>query len=88
MYHVGENILMKLTIRCARIASMSKTQTTARQAFAADIIEELKKVSWPTRKETIRLTTVVIAITLIIGAYIGIIDVLLAKALEMITKIR
>ncbi len=63
---------------------MSKN-TPTRQAFAADIVEELKKVSWPTRKETIRLTTVVIAITLIIGLYIGIIDVLLAKALELLT---
>lgn len=63
---------------------MSKN-TPTRQAFAADIVEELKKVSWPSRKETIRLTTVVIAITLIIGLYIGIIDVLLAKALELLT---
>ena len=68
---------------------MSKSVTTnARQAFASDIIEELKKVSWPDRKETIRLTTVVIAISLIIGLYIGIIDILLTKALEMITSMR
>ncbi len=66
---------------------MSKSVPT-RQAFAADIIEELKKVSWPDRKETIRLTTVVIAISLIIGLYIGIIDVLLAKALAVVTKIK
>ena len=66
---------------------MSKTVST-RQAFANDIIEELRKVSWPDRKETIRLTTVVIAISLIIGLYIGIIDVLLAKALELIAKMR
>lgn len=66
---------------------MNKT-TPARQAFAMDIVEELKKVTWPTRKETVRLTTVVIAITLIIGLYIGIIDVLLAKALEMLTNLR
>lgn len=79
---------MKLGISYVRIACMSKSVVPARQAFAADLIEELKKVSWPTRRETIRLTTVVIAITLIIGAYIGIIDVLLAKALEMLTKLR
>lgn len=56
--------------------------------FAADIAEELKKVSWPSRKETIRLTTVVIAISLIIGLYVGIIDVLLAKGLDLVTKLR
>lgn len=56
--------------------------------FATDIIDEMKKVSWPTRSETIRLTTIVIIVSLIIGLYVGIIDVLLAKGLEIITKFR
>lgn len=54
--------------------------------FAQEVIEELKRVSWPTKQETIRLTAVVILISLIIGLYIGIIDVLLAKALELFTR--
>ncbi|OIP83706.1 preprotein translocase subunit SecE [Candidatus Roizmanbacteria bacterium CG2_30_33_16] len=53
-----------------------------------DVIEELKKVTWPTKQQTIRLTSVVIIISLIIGLYIGIIDVLLTKGLEFFTKIR
>ena len=61
---------------------------TPQPGFVTDIVEELKKVTWPTRKETVRLTTVVIAISLIIGFYIGIIDVLLAKGLEVLTKFR
>ncbi len=51
-----------------------------------DVIEELKKVTWPTRQETIKLTTVVIVISLLIGLYIGIIDILLAKGLELLTR--
>lgn len=58
----------------------------ARTFFINDIREELKKVTWPTRKETIRLTSVVIVLSLIIAFYVGIIDVLLAKALETLTK--
>lgn len=54
--------------------------------FAQEVVEELKRVSWPTKKETIRLTTVVILISLIIGLYIGIIDVLLAKVLALFTR--
>lgn len=50
-----------------------------------DLFNELKKVTWPTREETIRLTIVVVLISLIIGLYIGIIDSLLAKALEFLT---
>ncbi len=56
--------------------------------FATDIIDELKKVTWPSRQETIRLTTIVIIVSLIIGLYVGIIDILLAKGLEIVTKFR
>lgn len=52
------------------------------------IIDELKKVSWPSRRETLRLTLVVVGVSLIIGLYIGIIDILLTKGLEFITKFR
>lgn len=57
-------------------------------AFTRDIFDELKKVSWPTRNQTVRLTVVVIGISLIIGVYIGIIDILLTKGLEFLTKFR
>jgi len=53
-----------------------------------DVVEELKKVTWPSKQQTIRLTSVVIVISLIIGLYIGIIDVLLTKGLEFFTKMR
>ncbi len=56
--------------------------------FFNSIIDELKKVSWPTRQETIKLTLIVIIVSLIIGLYVGIIDVLLAKGLQFITKLK
>lgn len=56
--------------------------------FATDVFDELKKVSWPSRAETIRLTLIVIGVSLIIGLYVGIIDILLTKGLEFITKFR
>lgn len=61
-------------------------KTVVSPTVVTDIIEELKKVTWPTRQETIKLTTIVIVISLIIGSYIGIIDVLLTKLLEMIAR--
>ena len=66
--------------------AQAQKSTMAGTMIARDVIEELKKVTWPTRKETIQLTTIVIVISLLIGAYIGIIDVLLTKLLEMFTK--
>jgi preprotein translocase subunit SecE len=61
---------------------------TIKPNFATDVVDELKKVTWPTRSETIRLTAIVIIVSLIIGLYVGIIDILLAKGLEFITKFR
>lgn len=58
------------------------------QIPAASIMDEIRKVTWPSRAETIRLTSVVIIICLIIGMYIGIIDVLLTKGLDFVTKMR
>lgn len=63
-------------------------KTLPAPAFTRDIIDELKKVTWPSRKDTIRLTLVVIIISLIIGVFIGIIDILLTKGLEILTKFR
>ncbi|OGK14111.1 preprotein translocase subunit SecE [Candidatus Roizmanbacteria bacterium RIFCSPLOWO2_01_FULL_38_12] len=58
------------------------------KVVAGDLIGELKKVTWPSRENTIRLTIIVIAISLIIGFYIGIIDSLLAIGLEYLTNIK
>jgi len=63
-----------------------KMKPTFRPQFLEGILEELKKVTWPTRKQAIRLTGIVIGISLIIGIYVGIIDVLLTKGLELLAK--
>ncbi len=57
-----------------------------RTNLASEVIEELKKVTWPSKKHTFRLTMIVIFFALIIGLYVGIIDIFLTKGLELITK--
>ena len=42
--------------------------------FFAEVYGELRKAEWPTREEAIRLTGIVIAIALSIGALLGAID--------------
>lgn len=64
----------------------AQKRVLAGNAIVRDIIDELRKVTWPTREDTIKLTMIVIVISLLIGTYIGIIDVLLTKLLEMFTK--
>jgi preprotein translocase subunit SecE len=55
-------------------------------AFLQETYAELKKVVWPTRQEIIRLTLIVIFISVIMGIYIGGLDWLFAKAMELVLK--
>lgn len=47
---------------------------------------ELKKVVWPSRTHTIRMTLAVIIVSIIIGAYVAGIDAILAKLTERFVK--
>ena len=52
--------------------------------FFEEVKIELGKVTWPTRKETIATTWVVVAIIVIISLYLGACDVILAKLMRLI----
>ncbi|MCX6740752.1 MAG: preprotein translocase subunit SecE [Candidatus Parcubacteria bacterium] len=56
-------------------------------SYLKDSIVELKKVTWPTKKQTTEYTILVIGISLGVAAFIGIADFLLALGVEkIITK--
>ncbi len=54
--------------------------------FLRETYDELTKVVWPTRNEVIRLTVIVITISIGIGLYIGGIDYVFTKVTELILK--
>lgn len=56
--------------------------------FISESIEELKKVSWPTKDQTIRLTIVVIIVSLIVSLYLGLLDVVLGEGLKLLLSTR
>ncbi|MCF7794788.1 preprotein translocase subunit SecE [Patescibacteria group bacterium] len=47
-------------------------------------IEEMKKVTWPTKKETARYTWLVIGLSLAIAAFLGLLDFVFNYALGFI----
>lgn len=49
--------------------------------FYQDVRSELRKVTFPTRKETIASTAVVITVVFIIAIYLGMIDFILSLLL-------
>ena len=56
------------------------------QVFLKEVREELGKVVWPTRAEVVRLTSVVILVSVFVGVLLGGIDFLLTKLLESVIK--
>ena len=54
--------------------------------FLKEVWDELKKVKWPTRSEIIRLTSVVIIVSALVGVFLGGIDFLLTKLLALVVK--
>jgi preprotein translocase subunit SecE len=49
------------------------------KTFFREVRMELKKVTWPTRKETLAATAMVIILSVIVAFFLGILDVALAK---------
>lgn len=54
--------------------------------FLREVAAELKKVTWPTREETVKLTIVVIVISILVGAFIGGLDSLFLKTTTLLFK--
>ena len=52
--------------------------------FLREVKTELKKVSWPQRKETVASTSIVLVIVIIIGIFLGLVDLGLSKIIKVI----
>ncbi len=51
--------------------------------FFGEVVSELKKVTWPSRQETVRLTLLVLAVSVAIGIVLGILDLLFTRLLDI-----
>lgn len=54
--------------------------------FISEVKIELTKVSWPTRKEVMGSTIVILVLTVFLAVYIGLIDLGLSKILSLFLK--
>ena len=55
-------------------------------AFLSEAKVEIKKVSWPSRKEAIGGTVVVIIAVFIVATFLGLVDMSLSKLIKMLIK--
>jgi len=54
--------------------------------FLRQVRQELKKVEWPTREKTAKLTVLVIAASVLVGGYIGGLDAVFTYLLTYLVK--
>ncbi|MBU1885810.1 preprotein translocase subunit SecE [Patescibacteria group bacterium] len=54
--------------------------------YFKEVVRELKKVSWPSRKQTVNKTMLVIAVSTLLAVYLGGLDLLFQKLTEVLIK--
>ena len=59
--------------------SVARKQPNAIKRYFTETIGELRKVSWPTRKEATNLTIVVLVVTLTMSALLGFLDFIFSR---------
>lgn len=52
--------------------------------FLGNVKAELKKVTWPSKKDTYASTTVVIVVVLICAVYLGVVDIILSRLIRLV----
>ena len=61
-------------------------QEAARRAFSfraiGEVVSELRRVTWPTRQETMRLTLMVLAVSGTVGVFLGLVDIVLDRLFQ------
>ena len=55
-----------------------------RSNYFAEVYQELKKTSWPTRAELVRMTQIVVLTVLLFAAIIGLADFLLSLVVKQL----
>jgi len=52
--------------------------------FFNEVVDELKKVTWPTRQEAIKMTATVIGVSIVVAVFIGSLDYALTQIISKI----
>ena len=77
----------KQTAVTGTVASKHKDNIFGKTAqFLREVKVELKKVTWPSRKQTIGSTVVVIALVMIISVFLGAVDLGLSSLIRIVLQ--
>ncbi len=78
-------LVMLLGVAVAGFIASRSTVGADAIAFTRGSIVEVRKVVWPTRKETVQTTMMVMAMVVLVGIILWVFDWLLAMGVEFLT---
>jgi len=90
-YYLGDKVLLvRVLVMLAAVAvavGIALTTAVGRAArdFTRESLVELRKVVWPTRKDTVQVTLVVVAMVVFVALFLWIIDWALLAAVKALT---
>jgi preprotein translocase subunit SecE len=68
------------------VVKSEKNYMNQAMQFLREVKVELKKVTWPTKKQTIGSTAVVIILVMIISLFLGVVDIGLSSLIRIVLK--
>jgi preprotein translocase subunit SecE len=63
-----------------------RTIFTKLKNYVTDVVAEMKKVSWARRSELFGATALVLVISILVAAYIGLLDFIFSRLLALVLK--
>ncbi|MBC7220323.1 preprotein translocase subunit SecE [Candidatus Bipolaricaulota bacterium] len=54
--------------------------------YVASVRTEIGRVSWPSRKEVVSLTVLIILLAIALGIYLGVADLILTQVLRLLLR--
>ena len=54
--------------------------------YVTDVVAEMKKVSWAKRKELLGATALVLVISFLMAAYVGLLDFIFSRLLALVLR--
>jgi preprotein translocase subunit SecE len=91
-YHFSESpLVVRLLIVLAGLGAGAGVAYFSQQGkdfvgFARESIDEGKKVAWPTRKETLQMTLIVFAFSVVMALFLFLVDMSIAWIIQWLTQ--
>ncbi len=90
-YYLGDKpdlirvLALLAAIALAVVVAYQSAPGKAAWEFAKESRQELRKVVWPARKETVQVTLVVFGLVVLVALFLWVVDWVLLKALKALT---